>query len=307
MYFLKFLLSVIFISTLLISPSLAQQQDAGTKISLSSESGFYVQSADDFMGFRISTRLQQQAGLYASLDHQNAVETDFLIRRARLRVHGFFYEKKLAYFVQIQMDKGQVLLSNAEFCWKPTDRLTLNFGQLWPVGARQFRTASGSLQMIDRSSVTRFFTPGYDLGVSSRYDISLASNFMLKSYASITHGEGMNVATASGGFAYAGRVELLPLGNFTKHRDYSESDVFGEPSPKLSFGASLHYNQDANLLLGGATQAASWQNQPNDISTYSVDALYKHQGFSLLAEFIHRELQQNKIPNSSRQIYHLNP
>lgn len=267
---------------------LSAQPADSTKITLSPESGFYIESVDGFMGFKVSTRLQQQFGMLVPLSEKDALQSEIAIRRARIRIHGFFYEKKLTYFLQLQMDRGNLLLSNAEFRWKATDNLQLNFGQLWPVAGRQFRTTSDVFQMIDRSPVARFFSPGYDIGANAQYNFNFGGEGLIKSYLSITHGEGMNKASAAGGFAYASRVELLPLGDFIQNGDYTESDIHREQSPKLSVAAALYYNQDAYSVIGNEATSANWDGINDDIASLYVDALFKYDGFSLLAEYADR-------------------
>lgn len=295
-------LSLLFLFSISASSLTAQSIDSAN-VTFSPETGFYVESADGFMGFRISTRLQQQAGVIAPLRYGDAVQPDFNLRRARARIHGFFYEKKLTYFLQIQMDRGRFVLSNAEFRWKATDNLQLNFGQLWPVAGRQFRTVSEVLQMVDRSPVSCFFWPNYDIGVTAQYNMLLGKEAMIKSYLSLTHGEGMNKPTAEGGMAYTGRLEVLPLGDFTKGGDYVESDIYREESPKISLGAAYYYNQDAYAVIGGTPAPNFWENRDNDIAAFYLDGVFKYNGFSVLTEYANRTVDNEIISYTADQYY----
>lgn len=295
----KYLFSILFLLSLLNPLAEARQLKSAPEITLTPESGFQIQSHDKFMGFRLSTRLQQQLGFTRSLDHKEAAVPEYAIRRARLGLHSYFFEHKFSHFVQIQMDKGHVSLLDAKFSWKASERLKIHFGQLWPAGARQFRTSSRNFQLIDRSTVSRYYSLGYDLGILAEYYIHLTPSTQINVYTSITHGEGPNIPTGRGGLAYSSRLEILPFGSFNGKGDYQESDLFMEPTPKISIGGSFHFNKDANLLLGGADQKQAWEDQDNDIHTLSMDILYKHNGFSFFSEFIMRELQQNINPSTN--------
>ncbi|SMO58638.1 porin [Gracilimonas mengyeensis] len=291
-----YILRILFLLFVFLVPEMVSAQATeSAKITLSPEKGFYVESADGFMGFKISTRLQQQFGFTVPMDYSDAVQPNFLMRRARIRIHGYFYDKKLTYFVQTQMDKGNFTLSNAEFRWKATDNLQLNFGQLWPVGGRQFRTVSEAFQMIDRSPVSRSYWPGYDIGMIAQYNLEIGKKSLVKSYLSITHGEGMNKPSAEGGMAYGGRLEWLPFGTFAEGGDYRESDLYHEETPKLSLGGAVYYNQDAYVQIGGQGPNNLWKGQEDDISALYLDGVFKFNGLSILAEYADRKVDQEII------------
>lgn len=293
---LKYTFSILILLCLLNPPTKARQSNTDPVISLSPDEGFQVNSQDGFMGFRLSSRLQQQVGFSRMLDHPSSTQTEYTIRRARLRLHSFFFDHKFSHFVQLQMDRGEFSISNVEFRWNTSKHLKVHFGQLWPAGPRQFRTSSQNFQLVDRSPVTRYFSPGYDLGLLVQYTISPSAATDIRLLGSITHGEGANRTTDPGGLAYAGRMEILPMGPFTENGDYKESDLSFENSPKFSLGASWYYNKDANRILGGNEYYLLWKDQKNDLHTISLDILFKYQGFSLLSEYMKRDLQLSSIP-----------
>ncbi|MFV1883816.1 MAG: hypothetical protein ACMZ7B_04970 [Balneola sp.] len=189
------------------------------------------------------------------------------------------------------MDKGQVALLNAEYRWRLTPTTLISFGQLFPTTGRQFQTISKNFQLIDRSDVSRFFFTGWDLGISFKQSLEVRNQLALKVAASATHGEGKNKATAPGGWAYAGRLEILPLGFFNANGDYSESDLYREPLPKLSLGAALYFNQDAYTKYGDSR----WDGLEDNISEFYADIVFKWNGFSFLGEYIHRSVENERI------------
>jgi hypothetical protein len=275
-----------------LSPQITKAQTSDAiQVTVSPDKGVRFQSADGFMEFRLGFRLQQQVMLTQLLTENESVKGAFLIRRARTHFRGSLFYKKLDYFVQISFDRGNVNLLNAEFRWKPDAYTMISFGQFFPPTFRQFQTVSKNLQMVDRSNVTRFFFTNYDLGVSLRRTIPVADNFQIKTAAAITHGEGANTATAPGNWAYMGRIEILPFGAFVAGGDYSESDLAGERSPKLSIGTAYYKNSDAYTKFGNTV----WDGFKDDITDISADFVFKYAGFSLLAEYINREVNNEVL------------
>lgn len=288
MHFSRLLLLLVI--ALLFSSAATAQQTEPPKVTFSPQQGFLVESADGSMGFRLGFRLQQQFGLTAPL-YDEAVTTDFLIRRGRAQFRGFIFGGKMDYFIQLGMDRGNISLLNAEYRWKPNSNTMIAFGQLFPPSGRQFHTVSKNFQMIDRSPVSRFFFMGWDLGMRVDRTFELSEQFAFKTKASVTHGEGMNKRTAPGGWAYTGRLDILPLGLFNKGGDYSESDLFREPTPKLAFGTAYYLNIDAYIEYDDP----AWDGTDDNIGIFYADAVFKYNGLSLLAEYIHRRLDNERL------------
>lgn len=273
---------------LFIASPLVAQSIESPKVSVSPEKGFWIESADGFMGFHVGFRLQQQLILTIN-DRQ--MEGEVLIRRARSMFKGYLFHKKLDYFIQLGKDQGNIVLLNAEYRWKPDKNTQISFGQFFPPVGREFQTISKNLQLVDRADVTRFFFTDYDIGIAIRRSFPLSERFALKTSLAITHGEGKNVSTAPGAWAYIGRFELLPFGMFNANGDYSESDLFREQTPKLSLGSAYYINSDAYTKLGNT----AWDGMDDDIVEYYVDAVFKYKGFSLLSEYIHRSVDNELL------------
>ena len=284
----------LFLLLISISPTLAYSQDRTQepiRITVSPDKGVHFESADGFMEFRMGFRLQQQIALTQIVSEEDALQGEYLIRRERALFRGFLFHNKLDYFVQLGMDRGRVTLLNAEYRWKPDSYTQISFGQFFPPTFRQFQTISQNLQMVDRSNVSRFFFTDYDLGIRIRRTFPVSDAFQLKAAGALTHGEGKNLATASGGWAYMGRLELLPFGAFEESGDYFESDLIGEKSPKLSIGAGFYLNHDAYTKYGNEI----WDGQDDDIIDSYADFIFKYNGFSLLTEYIHRKVDSELL------------
>jgi len=156
----------------------------------------------------------------------------------------------------------------------------IGLGQTKLPGNRQRVNSSGDLQLVDRSIVTSTFNIDRDYGVQVSYK---KPKFNLK--GAISSGEGRNINGGDDGLAYTGRVEVLPFGQFTNGGDYFEGDLAREKAPKFSVGFAYSYNQNA-VRTGG--QLGSMLYGSTDIETMFIDFIYKHQGWSLAAEYIKR-------------------
>lgn len=262
-----------------------------TVLTVSPEKGVHFISSDGFMEFRMGFRLQQQVALTQIVSEQDNLQGEYVIRRERAIFRGFLFHNKLDYLVQLGMDRGSVTLLNAEYSWKPDTYTQITFGQFFPPTFRQFQTTSKNLQMVDRSNVSRFFFTDYDLGVRFRRTIPVNPNFQFKVSGALTHGEGKNLKTAPGGWAYMSRVEVLPLGAFAKGGDYIESDLQKEPKPKLSVGAGFYFNKDAYTKLGNT----AWDGMEDDIYDRYADVVFKYNGFSFNAEYIKRSVDNELL------------
>ncbi len=292
--------STCFALLLLLSFSLVSAQEIQKPlVSQSPTKGLWIEAPNEEMGLKLGFRLQQQIVFTAPLNSEVAPQTEFLIRRARLQFKGYFFQKKLTYFIQLGMDKGQVALLNAEYRWNPDSNTQFSIGQFFPPVGRQFQTASKNFQMVDRSNVTRFFFTDYDIGVALRKSFQLGDRLAIKTALAATHGEGKNIATAKGGWAYTGRLELLPFGMFNSGGDYSESDLVRETEPKLSLGTAYYLIQDAYTKYGNN----DWNGLDDNITEYYFDMVFKYNGLSILAEYIHRTVDNEQLSVSSTPIF----
>ena len=289
----KAILSISFFLYALTTISSAQET-LPPQITLDPESGLTITSPDQFMSFGIGFRLQQDVLITTPVSEHYLVRTGFDVRRARTQFNGFLFHGKLDYLVILSLDHGNISLFNAEYRWKPDVNTRISFGQLRPPTGRQFQTISSVLQMPDRSIVSRYFALGYDIGVAGKRYFEISENFGVKLYAGITHGEGSNIKTADGGLAYTGRVEVLPFGKFNAGGDYKESDLFMEPTPKLSLGGAFYHSQDAYQRIS-RTNPDLWRNEDDNIQAIYADGVFKYNGFSLLGEYIHRTVDNEVL------------
>jgi hypothetical protein len=115
--------------------------------------------------------------------------------------------------------------------------------------------------------------------------------------AAITSGDGRNSFGLSstdydlGGVKYAGRLDFLPLGNFSEGNEQVIADIKYEPSPKIVLGAAGSINKGASHSTGEGHGSfllydTAGQNKLPDYRKLYYDVLIKYKGFSVLTEFV---------------------
>ena len=240
-------------------------------------------------------------------------ESSMLIRRSRLKFDGFAFSPKLKYKVELGLSNrdqsgASEYTSNAPryildavLKWNFSGNFVLWFGQTKLPGNRERVISSANLQQVDRSLLNSRFTIDRDMGVQLRHHFNLTDTFLVKEIFSIAQGEGRNITTGNlGGHQYTTRVELFPFGDFKSKGDYKGSDLKFEPSPKLSLGVAYDFNNNASKTRSnqGSYMTNDTGFYSTNISTIFLDAMYKHQGFSLMAEYANRTADDAFAKNS---------
>lgn len=261
------------------------------------DSSFSVKFAPRFQVRSISS-WDHDGNQYQSPEH------NFIVRRARLKFDGFAYSPKLKYKIELGLSNRDI--SGANQFNRNTPRYILdavimwNFAGNWELWAGQTKlpgnvervVSSANLQLIDRSLLNSRFNIDRDLGIQLRHKTHLGGNFLMREKFAITQGEGRNVTEGNeGGLQYTARLEFLPFGTFKSKGDYSQSDLKREVKPKLMVGFTYNLNQDAVRERGFAGDYMFRSDESlygTDQTTIFADAMYKHNGFSLMAEYAKR-------------------
>ncbi len=252
----------------------------------------------------------------SSWEENNGNETSFLTRRARLKFDGYAYSPKLKYKVELGLSNRDLsgasqytsnaprYILDAVLQWNFYQNFELWFGQTKLPGNRERVISSGNLQQVDRSLLNSRFTIDRDFGFQLRHHFNLTETFIVKEIFSLAQGEGRNITTGNlGGHQYTGRIELLPFGDFASKGDYKGSDLKREKKPKLAIGISYDYNNNAvktrsnqgsYMTIDGADDAYFETN----INTVFLDAMFKYNGVSLMAEYSDRTASDAFAKNS---------
>jgi phosphate-selective porin OprO/OprP len=278
--------------------------------------GFYnVIAADSSYSMKLAARMQS---LYiADWDVNDAdgihnVGSQFLVRRARLKFGGFVFSPKVKYKLELGLsnkDLGKVddrnnnapkMILDAVVKWNFYKNFTLWAGQTKLPGNRERVVSSANLQLVDRSLLNKRFNIDRDMGIQLRHHFTIGKNFIVQESLAVSQGEGRNVVQDNlGGYQWTSRIEVLPFGKFKGA--YAGGALKREETPKLAIGATYDYNnavknksnQGSYMLIDDGE--AYFQTNVNSIF---VDAMFKYQGFSFMAEFANRDSKNPIAMNS---------
>jgi phosphate-selective porin OprO and OprP len=233
------------------------------------------------------------------------------VRRCRLSFTGHVVNPKWTYYLQLSFSRGDMdwsvadattqntspnVVRDAMIFYRPSKNLQLALGQGKLPGNRQRVVSSGSLQFADRSIVNGAFTLDRDFGVFANYTIQGSKPFKAIIKTAISLGEGRNSIASNSGLAYTGRLELLPMGDFTEGGDYFEGDVVREEKPKISLAAGYHFNDLAVRTQG---QLGRDLYAPRSYTAFIADFLLKYQGIAVSSEYLQRNTINNPITKNS--------
>ena len=239
--------------------------------------------------------------------------TSFLIRRARLKFDGFAVTPKLEYKLELGLSNRDMsgvsaftgntplYVMDAVLKYNFYQNFELWVGQTKLPGNRERVISSANMQQVDRSILNARFNIDRDMGFQLRHHFTISDHFVVKEIFALSQGEGRNVVTGNlGGHQYTGRIELLPMGNFTGNGDYSASDLKREQTPKLAIGVTYDHNNNAvrNRSNQGSYMTTDNGFYETNINTLFIDAMFKYKGFSFMAEYADRDAKDPIAKNS---------
>lgn len=292
----------------LVVTSLSAQEIKGSKFG---KGLFNIVGEDSSWTMKVGLRMQLLGTSVWEDGESN--ETSFLARRARLKFDGYAFSPKLKYKIELGLSNrdqsgASEFTSNApryildaQLRWNFHQNFEIWFGQGKLPGNRERVISSGNLQQVDRSLLNSRFTIDRDFGFQLRHRFNLSDQFVVKEIFSLAQGEGRNVTTGNlGGHQYTGRIELLPFGNFTSKGDYVGADLKREETPKLALGVSYDHNNNAVKTRSnqGSYMVTDTGFFETNINTLFIDAMFKYDGFSLMAEYADRDAEDPFAKNS---------
>ncbi len=239
--------------------------------------------------------------------------SSLLVRRARLKFSGFAFSPKLKYKLELGLSNRDIggaseftnnaprYILDAVIKWNFYQNFELWFGQTKLPGNRERVVSSANLQLVDRSLLNKRFNIDRDMGLQLRHHFNVSDNFIVKEALSFAQGEGRNITTGNlGGHQYTARIEFLPFGDFASKGDYKGGDLKREKSPKLAFGTSYDFNN--NAVKDRSNQGSYMKNDvgfyKTNITTLFVDAMFKYKGFSFMGEYAYRDAKDPLAKNS---------
>ena len=300
---------------LLVCASIFSQEDNAP---LFGKGLFNLKGKEDSWSMKIGFRMQFLASnSWLEQDNDDGFllepNSNFLIRRSRLKFDGFAFSPKLQYKFELGLSNRDMsgtsiftgntprFIMDAVVKWNFHENFVLWVGQTKLPGNIERVISSGNMQLVDRSLLNALFNIDRDIGFQLRHHIEFSDTFVMREIFALSQGEGRNVTTGNlGGHQYTGRIELLPFGYFKNKGDYFGSDLEREETPKLMLSASYDYNDNAvrNRSNMGLYMITDDGFHETPIQTVFVDAMFKYQGFSFMAEFASRNADDPIARNS---------
>ncbi len=301
----------LFFTLFLVSPCfLLAQTEVDERAVISFDKGLGFFAPDSTFGLNLRFRMQNRIGMTTVSSTDLSPESfEANVRRLRLRFDGFL-GTKFTYYLQLSFSRGDQdwdvsqfpgVLRDAMIFYTFNERFYIGFGQGKLPGNRQRVVSSGQQQFVDRSLVNALFNIDRDFGLMF-YHMHNLGIFDYNLKGAISSGEGRNIMNTDDGLAYTARIELLPLGRFENDGDFSEGDLEGESSPKISIGATYSINHKAKRHAG---QRGYVLPEQVDIRSVFFDFVFKYSGWAVQGEYASREvpLQPWLSPTEANQLY----
>jgi phosphate-selective porin OprO/OprP len=288
------------VSLITVSAQDLKKDSNGNDIKLSSlpyynfGKGLGLTSPDSLFQLNIRFRIQNRIGYIQNEDKEASYEGQ--IRRLRLRLDGYVGDPKFLYVIQLSFAPGDVgeiqegdninIIRDAAVYYRPNKNWNFIFGQTKIPGNRQRINSSGALQLTDRSINNADFNVDRDFGLQAYYLNENPEQFSYNLKTAVTTGEGRNwTKSPDNGVALTGKVELFPLGSFSKDGSNFEGDLFRESKLKLLISAAYSQNNWARRTQG---QLGDDLFEQRTMKSILADAMLKYNGWSAMAAYMNR-------------------
>ncbi|WP_161492817.1 OprO/OprP family phosphate-selective porin [Spirosoma sp. 209] len=157
--------------------------------------------------------------------------SEFLVRRARFAVTGFFHEK-FRYMLYVRMDRGKVELNEAFLESRHLPFARFRVGQFKVPFSQSNLQSSAQIDFVSRAFMIENFSPAYDIGAM----VFGEDKQKIFNYATgLFNGEGRNKPENNNGKTVIGRVVLMPFASF-------KSSIVGQ----VHLGASFSHGRQKN-------------------------------------------------------------
>lgn len=234
---------------------------------------------------------------YIGIEQASPNKTDYFLnsKRSYFNFQGYASDEKVGFFIQLDYSLTTPLL-DAWVGYYPFSGLSIVAGQKQNItNNREMLFMEDQLQFANRSLLSNSFSrSGREMGIFIDYKIGKSIGIVPQ--ISITSGDGRNSFGIDsrdadlGGFKYAGRLDVYPLGFFSDGNEKLVADVMHEQTPKFVVGAAASYNDGASNAVGEGHGDIILYNQIGsaqypDYRQLNGDILLKYQGFSVLGEY----------------------
>lgn len=293
-----FVLLIVLLSGTTLGLSQIKTNSFGKGITFSdTDSTFYMK-----LNFRIQNLSNQEWEVVdGSLANH---ESNFLIRRSRLKMGGWAISPKLTYKFEMGLSNRDVrggdedefgntanLILDAWLSWNFYKNISIQFGQGKLPGNRERVISSANLQFVDRSRLNSRYSLDRDVGIKLKNHHIIGEKFLLREIIFLSQGEGRNIIIGyDKGYDYTFRLEALPFGAFSKNGDFVSSAIVREKTPKLSLGFTYDINRNAVRERGQLGEFINYEGTyfGKNLNSFFADMMFKYQNISVLAEYVYR-------------------
>jgi len=276
---------ILFYTVMIFSLVVSAQEGKTTKGYIENPKKLGFTAADSTFQVNIGYRIQSRAEFEKAEGESGVI--DGQVRRMRLKLDGFVYNPKFGYKIELGFSgrdmttidgkNGNTILDAVMF-YHPAKNWTIAFGQTKLPGNNQRVISSGSLEFTDRTINNSKFNIDRDFGLFVKYEKEDMNKFSYDVQGAITKGEGRNWVTADNdGIALTGKVQLYPLGAFTKHGSLIEGDIYREKTLKWMISGAFSQNNNALRSQG---QLGKNLGAERTIQSLFFDTMFKYNGWT---------------------------
>jgi len=243
---------------------------------LASEDGAFLMRIKGYVQIRYIANFQDDNGAAAAGEDTNGFE----IRRTKLTFDGHIGSPKIEYAVTLSADRttGDVELEQAKAGYKLTDDLKVVGGRLKAPFLKEEMVSATKQTAVERSFVNERFTSGYVEGIGLEYSQPMwraAAMFHDGQESGEVANPAKNWVADSTDLAASARLDVKLMGDWKQADDFA---AWSGGEQALIVGAGVTYESTTTNTLG-----------PNDdFIAWTVDALFKMEGFSLFVAGIGR-------------------
>ena len=262
-------------------------RDGKTRMTIGSN--FYLELSNRIQ-VRYTQELPDDAVKLSGTAEAGDPKGSFRIRRAKLKFEGWFYKPWMQYEVQTNWP-GLSSSNLAQYLEDANLNVDLSQGKKTfmvklgqykvPFGLQEL-VSSGSQQLVDRSLVSNAYFRGRDTGLTV-WGV-LGSN-KLEYRAGFFNGNGLTRSSNDNDkFQYNARVTFqpngaVPLGTYSgAHQSESDFETRALGKPIFTVSAAFEQNDFANAASDLKTNIKS--------TLYTVDTMFKYQGFSATGAYV---------------------
>lgn len=216
--------------------------------------------------------------------------SEFLVRRARFAITGFFHEK-FRYMLYARFDRGKVELNEAFLESRHLSFAKLRVGQYKVPFSLSNLQSSSQLDFVNRAFIIENFSPAYDIGAM----VFGEDNQKIFNYAAgLFNGEGRNKPENNLGKTVIGRIVLTPFASL-KNSVVKQLHIAGSLSKgrqKNDLG-NVSYKLPTEIPILAFSDSIR---QTGNVTVYGYDVEWLVKNFALKAEYL-RYNAKNLVKN----------